>query len=263
MTAHAWRCDQLSADELATVAPLRQHLSDGAAILGHAGLNQGFGHLSARVPGRDLFLITPRKNFTAIAPDEIEVVDFDGRKLTANSVDRAPNELFIHACVYRARPEVQAVARTQAEYVEAFGVAGVPIRPTHDFGAVLLGPTPVHDEPRLVTIPERGEAMVRALGQGHSIALRGNGCVVLGTSVQEAVVRAVWLEESARLLHRALAIRLAAHGDGAVSYFTDAEIAEIGTDLGRADRIDRKWRGLLIDAGRTPQDPPTLPDRFA
>jgi len=263
MMAATWRCDQLSADEVAAVAPLRQQLSDGAAILGHADLNQGFGHLSARVPGRDLFLITPRKNFKLIAADEIEVVDFDGHKLTANSVDRAPNELFIHACVYRARPEVQAVARTQAEYVEAFGVAGVPIGPTHDFGAVLLGPTPVHEEPRLVTVPERGEAMVRALGVGHSIALRGNGCVVVGTSVPEAVVRAVWLEESARLLYRALTIRLATHGDGAVSYFTDAEVAEIGTDLGRADRIDRKWRGLLLDVGRTPQEPPTLPDRFA
>ncbi len=263
MAAGIWRCDQLSADERGAVAPLRQLLSDGAAILGHAGLNQGFGHLSARVPGRELFLITPRKNFKLIAPDEIEVVDFDGRKLTTNSVDRAPNELFIHACVYRVRPEVNSVARTQAEFVEAFGVAGVAIRPTHDFGAVLLGPTPVHEEPRLVTTPARGEAMVRALGSGHSLMLRGNGCVVVGTSVQEAVVRAVWLEESARLLYRALAIRLAAHGDGAVSYFTDAEIAEIGTDLSRADRIDRKWRGLLLDAGRTPQDPPTLPDRFA
>src|SRR5215207_5412871 len=93
MARASWRCDQLSAEEHAAVAPLRQLLGDGAAILGHAGLNQGFGHLSVRVPGSDLLLITPRKNFTAIAPDEMEVVDFAGRKLTANSAERAPNEL--------------------------------------------------------------------------------------------------------------------------------------------------------------------------
>ncbi|HEY7061972.1 MAG TPA: class II aldolase/adducin family protein [Chloroflexota bacterium] len=256
--AEKWECAQLSAAEQALVAPLRQQLSNGAAVLGHAGLNQGFGHLSARVPGRDLFLITPRKNFTQIAPDEIEVVDFDGRKLTTNSAYRAPNELFIHASVYRARPEVQAVARNQGEYVEAFGVAGVPVRPTHDFGAILMGATPVHGEPRLVTTPERGAALVAALGARNALILRGNGCVVLGRSVPEAVVRAVFLEEAARLQFRALLIRLATHGDGALSYFDDAEIAELGEDLGRADRIDRKWRSLLLDAGRQPAGEPTI-----
>jgi ribulose-5-phosphate 4-epimerase/fuculose-1-phosphate aldolase len=256
--AEAWQCEQLTAAERAAVAPLCRQLSDGAAVLGRAGLNQGFGHLSARVPGRELFLITPRKNFTDIGPDEIEVVDFDGHKLTANSAYRAPNELFIHACTYRARPEVQAVARNQGEYVEAFGVAGVPIRPTHDFGAILMGATPVHPEPRLVTTPERGAAFVAALGARNALILRGNGCAVVGRSVPEAVVRAVFLEEAARLQYRALAIRLATHGDSAISYFDDAEIAELGADLGRADRIDRKWRSLLIDAGRQPTGEPTI-----
>ncbi len=250
MAGAAWRCDQLSAAESAAVAPLRRLLSDGAAILGHAGLNQGFGHLSARVPGRDLFLITPRKNFTAIGPDEIEVVAFDGSKLTTNSVDRAPNEVFIHACVYEARPDVACVARTQAEYVEAFGVAGEPIRPVHDFGAILMGPTPVHPEPRLVTTRERGEAMAKALGSRASLMLRGNGCVVVGRSIPEAVVRAVFLEESARLQYRALQVRQALHGDAAIAYLDDAEVEELGTELSREDRIDRKWKSLLVDAGR-------------
>ena len=248
MRAETWRCDQLSAEEVAAVAPLRQLLSDGAAILGHAELNQGFGHLSARVPGRELFLITPRKNFTAIAPDEIEVVDFDGRKLTANSLDRAPNELFIHACIYRARADVAGVARTQAEYVEAFGVAGVPIRPVHDFGAILLSHTAIYPDPRLVTTPERGEALVASLGAREAIMLRGNGSVVVGSSVPEAVVRAVFLEESARLQYRALVIRLATHNDGAIHYLEETEIAELGPELSRPDRIDRKWKSLLFDA---------------
>ncbi len=250
MARQAWRCNQLSAAETAAVAPLRRLLADGAAILGHAGLNQGFGHLSARVPGRALFLITPRKNFTAIGADEIEVVDFDGTKLTTNSVDRAPNEVFIHACVYRARPDVGSVARTQAEYVEAFGVAGLPIRPVHDFGAILMASTTVHPEPRLITTRERGEAMVQALGDRASLMLRGNGCVVVGGTVQEAVVRAVFLEESARLQYRALLLRQAARGDGAIRYFDDAEVQELGAELSRADRIDRKWKSLLVDCQR-------------
>ncbi len=261
--ADAWRCDQLSAAESAAATPLREQLSDGAAILGKAGLNQGFGHLSARIPGRDLFLITPRKNFMDIAPDEIEVVDFDGHKLTANSAYRAPNELFIHACVYRARPDVQAVARNQGEYIEAFGVAGVPVRPTHDFGAILMGATAVHPEPRLVTTPESGAAFVTALGARNALILRGNGCVVVGRSVAEAVVRAVFLEEAARLQYRALLIRLGTHGDGAIGYFDDAEIAELGAELGRADRIDRKWRSLLIDAGRQPTGQPIDPAQMS
>ena len=111
-----------------------------------------------------------------------------------------------------------------------------------------------------MTIRERGEATVRALGNRASLMLRGNGCVVVGRSIQEAVVRAIFLEESARLQYRALVIRQARHGDGGIAVFDDAEIAEIGTDLGRADRIDRKWRSLLVDAGRTPSAlPAALP----
>ena len=41
-------------------------------------------------------------------------------------------------------------------------------------------------------------------------------------------------------------IRLATYGDGSISYFDDAAIAELGRELGRADRIDRKWRSLLL-----------------
>src|SRR5204863_8351629 len=109
------------------------------------------------------------------------------------------------------------------------------------------------------TTPERGAALVRALGARHSLVLRGNGCMIVGSSVPEAVVRAVFLEESARLQYRALTIRLATHGDGAISYFDDAEIAELGADLSRADRIDRKWRSLLLDAGREPMGEPVDP----
>jgi len=219
---------------------LKQALCDGGKILSSKGLNESFGHISARIPGAEKCLITTRDALAFVQPHEIEEVDFKGNKLTKNSPGGAPNEVFLHVTIYKARPEVMAIARTQSPWCEVFGIRMEPVRPVHDFGAILMGETALLDEPQLADVDHIGNRMIRKLGNKNAILLRGNGNVVTGGSVEEAVVRAVFLDESARLQFQAQSL-----GKKSVRYFSKKEIATHGVALSRPDRIQRAWDNWL------------------
>lgn len=219
-----------------SIDSLKQALCDGGKILTYKGLNESFGHISARVPGEEKCLITTRDALAFLKPHEIEEVDFAGNKLTKNSPGGAPNEVFLHVDIYKARPEVMAVARTQSPWCEVFGIRMEPVKPVHDFGAILMGETALLDEPLLGDVAHVGEQMMQQLGDKQAILLRGNGNVVLGGSVEEAVVRAVFLDESARLQFQARSL-----GENAVRYFEKSEVETHGVALSRPDRMQRAW----------------------
>jgi hypothetical protein len=70
---------------------------------GHGELLDYSGHVSARIPGTDRFLIPPRDASRAgLSPDEILVVDINGKVLEGKGP--APTETAIHSGVYRHRP---------------------------------------------------------------------------------------------------------------------------------------------------------------
>ena len=219
-----------------SIDSLKQALCDGGKILTYKGLNESFGHISARVPGEEKCLITTRDALAFLKPHEVEEVDFAGNKLTKNSPGGAPNEVFLHVNIYKARPEVMAVARTQSPWCEVFGIRMEPIKPVHDFGAILMGETALLDEPLLGDVAHVGDQMMQQLGDKQAVLLRGNGNVVLGGSVEEAVVRAVFLDESARLQFQARSL-----GENAVRYFEESEVETHGVALSRSDRIQRAW----------------------
>ncbi len=226
------------ADE-ADIEELKILLCEAGRILTYKWLNESFGHVTARIPGEQRFLMTTRGALGFVEPSEIELVDFDGRKLTKNSREGAPNEVFLHAEVYKTRPEVMAIARTQSKWCEVFGIAGESVKPVHDFGAILMGEVKVFDQPVLGDVKQIGLDMVKQLQDMNAIILRGNGSVVLGRSVQEAVVRAVFLDESAFLqLHARLL-------PGQTKFFDEQEVRKLGEDLSRPDRIKRAWDNWL------------------
>jgi len=223
-----------------SIDQLKQALCDGGKILSYKGLNESFGHISARLPGQEKLLITTRGTLAFVMPSEIEEVDFKGKKLTKNSSQGAPNEVFLHSEIYKARPEVMAIARTQSLWCEIFGIRMEPVKPVHDFGAILMGETALFDEPMLGDIEDIGKKMVKQLGPKNAILLRGNGNVVVGRSVEEAIVRAVFLDESAYLNYMARSL-----GEKGVGYFSNHEVETHGIALSRADRIQRAWDNYL------------------
>lgn len=189
----AWRGRAVNEDEI------RSDMAVGCRILSRRGLVEGFGHLSVRLE-EGAVLITPRKALLLVEADEIVRLDPDGRQ--TGGTGAAPVETPMHLAVYRSRPDVGAIARTHSPAAAAFAAMGRPIRPVHAFGTHLGDEVPVYPDISLVSTIERGTAVAEALGPGDAVLLRGNGTLVTAPTLVEAVMRAIWLEESALLQWR-------------------------------------------------------------
>jgi HCOMODA/2-hydroxy-3-carboxy-muconic semialdehyde decarboxylase len=223
-------------------AELVRLMVTGCQILSDQGLVEGFGHLSARLPSGQV-LMTPRKPLALVQPEDLVTLDLDGQVVRGA---RPALEVAMHLAVYRARPDVQAIARTHSRACAVLGVLGWPVRAVHGFGCHLGAVVPVYDDVGLVHDRAAGEAVAAALGAHAALLLRGNGTLVTAPSLVEAVVRAIWLEEAA-------AIQLAARSAGGEPrYFTPEEVARRGAQ-DRADEPHRAWAFYTaLAAGEVP-----------
>jgi ribulose-5-phosphate 4-epimerase/fuculose-1-phosphate aldolase len=213
----------------------------GAKILIKRGICEAFGHVSARLPGSDRFIITPSLSMAmAREPEDLVQVNLKGEKVEGKN--RQPYETWLHTCLYRARPDVGGIARTHSFTTSAFAIAGEPVRPVHDFGCALLGETPIFQDPALIDNEEIGTRLAEFIGKGTGALLRGNGTAIAGKDVPEAVVRAIYLEESAMLQLKAKQI-------GQPIYYTSKEVQERAADALKSPHVLRAWQHYCWEAG--------------
>ena len=192
---------------------LRQDLVSANHILVRRGVLDAFGHVSARLaPGLDGFLLSRNLAPGSVTAGDLLLHDLDGNV----GDDRAPYlERFIHAEIYRARPDVMAVVHSHSPSVIPFGLSDVPLRPVvHMAGFLPTDATPVYEisdhggdaTDLLITSSELGASLARALGEGAVALMRGHGSIAVGTSVPEAVYRAVYTEVNAQIQLQAVSL---------------------------------------------------------
>jgi ribulose-5-phosphate 4-epimerase/fuculose-1-phosphate aldolase len=186
--------------------PLIAELVLANRILFAQGVVDAFGHVSVRSaadPSR--FLLT-----WAVAPAlataaDVLSFDFDG-----NTPDASGRELyserFIHAEIYRARPDVMGIVHSHSQAIIPFTITDVELRPVWHMSAFLQDAVSLFDTQDiagdtdlLIKNGELGVALAAALGGGTVGLMRGHGNVVVGRSVREAVSRAIYTEANARL----------------------------------------------------------------
>jgi ribulose-5-phosphate 4-epimerase/fuculose-1-phosphate aldolase len=162
-------------------------------------LTEGFGHMSARLPGEESVLITGALAPGLATPADLIEFSISGDCLQpAASGLRPALETPMHLAVYRARPDVRAICRTHSPFAVACGASGRVIRASHGFGGMLGSQVAIYPEVDLIVDASQGNAVAKALGASSALLLRGNGALAVGASVEEVVVRAIFLEESAR-----------------------------------------------------------------
>ncbi len=117
----------------------------GSRILAEFGVVDAFGHVSARSPANHAHFLMSRSLAPAlVTADDIMEFDQDGNAVDARG--RAVLlERFIHAEIYRARPDVMAVVHAHAPGVVPFSVSKTPLRPLFHNTAFLAAGVPVWD----------------------------------------------------------------------------------------------------------------------
>jgi L-fuculose-phosphate aldolase len=182
---------------------VRQTLVDAIRMLERAELIDHSGHCSARRDATSFYINSGASVRSALTAADIVAVDLDGTLLEGAA--KPPLELYIHAEIYRVRPDVSAVMHTHPRWSTALTMTGVKYEPVYAQG-VLLGDIPVMDSPLSVNTKEMGEKLASTLGAAQAVLLKSHGAVIVGSDVVEAFALAVHLEENARRQHLALQI---------------------------------------------------------
>lgn len=186
-------------------------------ILVDQGVLDGFGHVSMRHPKDPTRFLMSRSLAPALTTSaDIIEHDLDGQGIAANGRTLFL-ERFIHAEIYRARPDVMAIVHCHSPPLIPFSVSTVPMKAMFHNSAFLAAGVPVFEirnaaggppamTDMLVSTPALGKALAAALGDKAVALMRGHGAVITAPTVPLAVFRAVYTEVNARMQQQAIAL---------------------------------------------------------
>jgi len=209
-------------------------------ILVNEGVLDGFGHISVRHDQYpDRFLIARSMAPGLVAAQDLVVCDLDGQVHDEEGRNTYV-ERFIHSEIYRARPDVMSVIHSHSPAVIPFGVTGQRLRPICHMSGFLGASVPIFEirhaagesTDMLIRNQALGQALAQDLGSCAVALMRGHGNVVVGTSIQQAVFRAIYTEGNARLQSEAMRM-------GEVNFLTpgEAQAASAMND----EHLGRPW----------------------
>ena len=192
---------------------IRERLACACRVLGRLDLTKAAtGHASARIPGRDAMLIRAR------GPDEIGVrytgadqilaVDFDGKALEGEGGLKTPLEVYIHAELYRARPEVNAVIHMHPPLVVASTAAGAELTPiygAYDPRSAQLAMSGLARYARSILIdsPQLGREFTAAMGDKPACIMHGHGVTTADAHIEDAALTMILVNELASMHYHA------------------------------------------------------------
>lgn len=186
------------------ISRLKEDLVSACRILSREQLVHGFGHVSARIPDTDLFLLTPRVSLALVTQRDLLTLNLKGEVVQGRRP--APFEAPLHTAILKARGGVHAITRIHARKANIFSVTDRKLEPVHNHGSFFSGGVPVFHKTALISNQKLAEEVVATLKENPAILLRGNGQVTVGRTIPEAVVMAIYLEEAAEVLYGALQI---------------------------------------------------------
>lgn len=197
-------------------------------ILSNEGILDGLGHISVRHeqnPNR--FLLSRDLAPLLVTAGDLVEYDLEGAPVRANA-PQGYQERFIHAAIYKARPDVRSVVHAHAPALLTFADSTVPLRPMYHMAAFLAQGVPNYEIRKvegstgmLVNSMKLGTALAQTLGDKPLALMRGHGVVVVGPTIPEAVSRAIFADTNAKIQLQAVAL------GGNITYLSGADTTPI------------------------------------
>ncbi len=195
-------------------------------ILAREDVVDAYGHVSVRNPDKPRhFFLSRSVSPELVERDDIVELGLDGQPVREEK--RALYlERFIHAAIFDARPDIQAVVHAHAEDILPFGIApATRLRPVIHSGSFIGSNVPVWDiadkfgdTNLLVANIDQGRDLAKCLGQSNVALMRGHGFASAGRSLIEVVRMSIYLPRNARALLRAKQL------GGEIKYLSQGEI---------------------------------------
>jgi ribulose-5-phosphate 4-epimerase/fuculose-1-phosphate aldolase len=222
-------------------------------ILANEGVVDAFGHVSVRDPRNpERFWLSRSRSPALVELEDLMEFTLDGTAVDARG--RTPyGERVIHAAVYAARPDVHSVVHNHAYGVLPFTIMDEPLRPVVHTASVIGAVVPVWDirtkfgeTDMLVRSIEQGRDLAATLASNTCALIRGHGAVVVGTSLERAVLTAIYLQVNATVLLQSLPL-------GAPVALSAEEIERSAEAQFSPLALDRSWEYFCQRAGVDPR----------
>lgn len=221
-------------------------------ILANEGVVDAFGHVSARDPrNAERFWLSRSRSSALVELDDLMEFTLDGTPVDARG--RTPyGERMVHAAVYEARADVSAVVHHHAYGVLPFTITDEPLKPVVHTASIIGAEVPVWDirtkfggTDMLVRSIEQGRDLAATLGRNTCVLIRGHGAVVVGASIERAVLTAIYLQVNANVLLEALRL-------GEPKALSAEEIERSAEAQFSPLALDRSWEYFCERAGVDP-----------
>lgn len=161
------------------------------------------GNLSVydRETGR--MYITPGSfPYMEMTPEDVMVIDLDGNIL--EGPHKPSSEWRLHAEVYRAKENVNAVVHTHSPYATAFSINNLPIPVVLYEIVYFLGGDIPCAEGAIPGTKAVGENCVKVLNDRYGCLMGNHGTLAIGDTLARAYTRALYIEDAAKAYSLAL-----------------------------------------------------------
>jgi L-fuculose-phosphate aldolase len=201
------------------IAALADQLADaGRSAVGLGLVVASGGNLSARLPGRDAFLVTAAgTRLDRLGSGDFTIMGLDGSVLEGNP--RPSSEWRLHQRAYQVRPDVNAVVHLHPQTAVVLDALGHSIRML-----TLDDMSYLREVRRIPFYPNGSDELADAAAEASIgcdvIILANHGCSTLGDTVEMAHRRALLLELAAQNTFRCLQL-----GDRDTTFPTGATLS--------------------------------------
>ena len=159
--------------------------------------------------------ITPSSfPYMEMTPEDVMVIDLDGNIL--EGTHKPSSEWRLHAEVYRAKENVNAVVHTHSPYATAFSINNLPIPVVLYEIVYFLGGDIPCAEGAIPGTKAVGENCVKVLNDRYGCLMGNHGTLAVGDTLARAYTRALYIEDAAKAYSLALS-----HGPVRVIESTD------------------------------------------
>lgn len=158
-----------------------------------------WGHVGVRLPGDGGIMVKSIR--PASGEDErkdwLVRFDYSGKKISG--VGTPPFEAPIYTQIFKARPDVQAIAHAHAPMCIVLSLADKTVSAVHMQSIPFEQGVPLYPRPIHIKDDAEGADLARVLGKSRAVLIKAHGIVTAGKSIDEACMTALWLERTAKI----------------------------------------------------------------
>jgi L-fuculose-phosphate aldolase len=172
---------------IAEIISVSKEIYDKGLVSGKAGnISARFGNVVA---------ITPTlKSLSQLSEKDIVLVDLDGNVLTKG---KPSSEVNMHLGIYKRRSDVNAIVHTHSSYATGFSFSSKQLKRLEGFGEIKNPylPSIGYEKPGS---DELAKSASEGIGDEDVLMLKNHGVICVSDCLKEAMLLAVFVEETAK-----------------------------------------------------------------